>query len=250
MAYLTHAELEQRVLDGLPSELELFGTASESGSVLRGDGVIASFSPATPDRSLFNSIYPADPAGLEEALDELEASYRAAGVRAWLVWLPGGDRLGPELLEPRGYVHDGSPRAMGLELSHLRAPSRPLPPEVTLLGGDIREAGQLNDRAYGYTGHAWAAAMNRPPSVPIIWMIATWDGEPAACAAVIDVEDDAQVTCVATVPERRGHNLAGHLIHALLTEAEGRGARTSTASGEPGRRAGLRAPRVRTGRPP
>lgn len=228
MAYLTHAELEQRVLDGLPSELELFGTASESGRMIRREGLVASVCLATPERSLFNSIYAKDLEVLRRELGELEGTYRAAGVRAWMVWLRGGDPLGPGLLEPRGYVLDGSPRSMGLELSQLRPPTSPLPAPVTLLGGDIREAGQINDRAYGHAGPAWATALTRPPTVPIAWVIATWDGEPVACAAAIESGDDAQVTGVATVPERRGHNLAGHLIHALLVEAEGRGARTAT----------------------
>ena len=229
MARFTPAELEQRVLDGLPHELELFGTSAESSRVDRVGEVIASIVPAAPDRSLMNSIYAPDPADLAGAIEELEEVYERASVRASLVWLPGGDELGPALLEQRGYVHDGSPRSMGLDLRDLREPARSVPDGVTVLGGEIREAAAINDRAYGYSRPSWAAALKRPPRVPISWAVAVWDGEPVACAAAISSEDgDAQITCVATVPERRGHGLAGRLVHSLLVKARDGGAVTGT----------------------
>lgn len=225
---MTDAELQQRVLAGVAAEVELFGSASESSSVLRREGLIASKSPATPDRSLFNSVYATDPEVLSDNLDELARLYAEAGVRAWLVWLPGGDPLGPDLLEPRGHAYDGAPRSMALELTELLPPTRELPAGVTLLGGDIREVAAINDRAYGHGPGAWAAALTRPPSIPIHWAVAVAGGEPIAGAAVIDVGDDALVTAVGTVPEHKGRGLAGHLVHSLLREAESRGARTGS----------------------
>ncbi len=228
MKRLSDDELDRRVREGLAAEVELFGSGAESSRVLRLPGVIASVSPATPDRSIFNSVYAEDPGALADSIDELEAMYRDAGIRAWTVWLPGGHRVGHELLEPRGHAYDGSPRSMALELGGLREPARKLPGGVTLLGGDAREAAVINDRAYGLGPGAWASAFARTPSVPVRWAVAVWDGEPVACAAALDVGDDASITAVGTVPERKGNGLAGRLIHALLTEAAGRGARTGS----------------------
>lgn len=228
MADLTDAELERRVLDGLEAELELFGSGAESARVVRRDGLIASVSPATPERSIFNSVYAADRDALPDALGEIERMYEEASVRAWLIWLRGDDELGPELLEPRGYSHDGSPRSMALELSRLREPARPLPEGVTILGGDVREVAAINDRAYGLGPGAWASALTRPPAAPCRWLVTAAGGEPVACAGAIDVGDDACITAVGTVPEWKGNGLAGHLIAALLREAAERGARTGS----------------------
>lgn len=228
MKRLSDDELERRVLAGLTAEIELFGSGADSSRVLRLPGLIASISPATPDRSIFNSVYAEDPGALADSIDELEATYADAGVRAWTVWLPDGHRVGRELLEPRGHAYDGSPRSMALELDDLLEPAGELPGGVSLLGGNVREAALINDRAYGLGPGAWASAMTRAPNVPVRWAVAVWDGEPVACAAALDVGDDASITAVGTVPERKGNGLAGRLIHALLTEAADRGARTGS----------------------
>jgi GNAT superfamily N-acetyltransferase len=229
MARLSDADLAQRVLDGLLVEVELFGASSESGSVHRAGGLVSAVAPAAPERSIFNSVYATDPGELPAAIDEIEERYAAAGVRAWTVWLPGGNRLGPELLEPRGHVHDGSPRSMGLELDYLVPPERPLPSGVELLGGDVREVAAINDRAYELGPGAWRSALTRPSGLAVQWAVAALDGEPVACAGAIDSgEDDVCITAVGTVPELKGNGLAGHLITALLTEAQGRGIRTAT----------------------
>ncbi len=154
--------------------------------------------------------------------------YAAAGVHAWTVWLPGGHRLGPELLEPRGHVYDGSPRSMALELDDLVPPARELLGGVSLIGGDAREVAAINDRAYGLGEGAWASALTRPPSVTVHWAVASLDGEAVACAGGIDAGDDICITAVGTIPELKGNGLAGHLLHALLTEAAGRGVRTGS----------------------
>ena len=228
MTRLSDAELAQRVLDGLLVEVELFGASSESGSVFRDGGLIASVSPATPERSIFNSVYASDPEVLPTAIDDLEARYEAAGVRAWTVWLPGGHHLGPELLARRGHAHDGAPRSMALELAELVPPRRALPAGVTLLGGDVREVAAINDRAYGLD-RAWTAALTRPSGLRVQWAVAALDGEPVACAGAIDSgDDDVCITAVGTVPEMKGNGLAGHLITALLTDAGQRGVRTAS----------------------
>jgi GNAT superfamily N-acetyltransferase len=54
------------------------------------------------------------------------------------------------------------------------------------------------------------------------------DDEPVACAIILDHDDDACVTAVATLPEHRGRGLAGGIISELLSSARRRGLRTGS----------------------
>ena len=219
-------DLKRRVIAGLEPEIELFGS-SRSGSILRLPGVIASISPATPERSIFNSVTATDAAALAAAADGLDASYADAGISAWTVWVPDHDRESAELLAARGHVLDGAPRAMGLDLADLRPPERPWPSEAELVAGEIGAIGIINDRAYEHED-GWSAAVVEPPDRPLRSAMALVDGEPVACAIVLDYGDDACVTGVATVPEHQGKGLAGHVIARLLADARARGAGTAT----------------------
>jgi GNAT superfamily N-acetyltransferase len=219
-------ELKRRVIAGLEPEIELFGS-SRSGSILRLPGVIASISPATPERSIFNSVAAADAAALAAAADGLDAAYADAGVSAWTVWVPDHDRESAELLAARGHVLDGAPRAMGVDLADLQAPERPWPPEAELVAGELGAIGIVNDRAYEHQD-GWSAAVEELPDRPMKSAMALIDGEPVACAIVLDHGDNACVTGVATVPEHQGKGLAGHIIAGLLSDARARGAGTAT----------------------
>ena len=229
-------DLHQRGLAGLELELELFGS-SAAGRVLRSPGVIASLSPGTPDRSIFNSVAASDAAALDASIDELAATYDDAGVRAWTVWVPDRDRASATLLERRGHVLDGSPRSMGLDLRDLSPPDRPLPRGTELVEVDLVEVGRINDLAYGIEGPGWQYAIGPEPDLPVHTLAAVVDGEAASCAVVIDGEDDACVTGVATVPGYRGEGLAAAIVARLLTDSRERGLQTGTlqasAAGSP-----------------
>lgn len=222
------AELERRVRAGLPVEIELFGSSSPAARVIRRGGVIASVSPATPERSLFNSVYADDPDELPALLNELEATYEEAGVRAWTVWLPAGHPLGTGLLADRGHALDGAPRSMGVALADLRPPAREPAAGVELRSArGLAEIGAVNDAAYRLEG-AWGTALSGEPSVDVRWLVAADGDRPIACAGAIDAGDDACVTAVASLPERQGEGLASLLIAALLTAAAERGLSTAT----------------------
>jgi len=219
-------DLKRRVIAGLAPEIELFGS-SRSGSILRLPDVIASISPATPARSIFNSVAAVDAAALAAAVDGLDAAYAAAGVSAWTVWVPDHDRESAELLAARGHVLDGTPRAMGLDLAGLRPPAKPWPSEAELVAGELGAIGVVNDRAYEHED-GWSAAVSELPDRPIATAMALVGDEPVACAILIEHGDDACVTGVATVPEHQGKGLAGHILSGLLSDARARGARTAT----------------------
>lgn len=224
----TDAELERRVLGGLHDEIALFGSSSPSARVIRREGLTASVSPATPERSLFNSVYADDPDELPEVLDELEATYAEAGVRAWTVWIPAEHPIGAGLLAERGHVLDGTPRSMGLALADLRPPERELPDGVELRAArDLAEVGAVNDAAYGLD-RQWGAALSGEAGVDVRWIVAAEDDVAIACAAAIDAGDDACVTGVATLPNRQGAGLASQIVARLLADAAERGLRTAT----------------------
>jgi len=214
------------VLEGLEVEVALFGGCSEETSVIRAPGVVASVSPPTPDRSIFNSVVASGAEALARAADALAAAYASAGVRAWTVWVPDDDRRSAELLAGRGHVLDGAPRSMALELTDLR-PIAP-PDGVGLAAGDMPTIGAINDRAYGIDGPGWASTMSRQPDLPIDSAVAIAGGEAVACAAVLDRDDDACVTAVATLPGHRGRGIAGALISSLLASAGERGVATAS----------------------
>jgi len=219
-------ELRRRAIDGVEAEIELFAGGSEEGSLVRMPGVVASVSPATPERSIFNSVLASGAEPLAAAHGRLDAAYRDAGVRAWTVWVPDDDRKTAELLADRGHLLDGAPRAMALELAALRP--RPLPDGYEAIAGDVARLGPINDRAYGIEGPGWAAMMNAEPQVAADVAVALAAGEAVAGAAVLDRGDDACVTAVATLPEHRGRGLAAALISRLLAAAGGRGIRTAS----------------------
>jgi GNAT superfamily N-acetyltransferase len=219
-------ELRRRVIDGVVGEIELFGGSSERSSVVRMPGVVASVVPATPERSIFNSAVATGADALAATLDRLEAIYADAGVRAWTVWVPDDDRASATLLAERGHVLDGAPRAMALELAELR-PRHPAE-GIEVVSGETPMLGPVNDRAYGIEGPGWATALDAEPEIAVDTAVALAGGEAAACAAVLDRDDDACVTAVATLPEHRGRGLAGALISRLLAAAAGRGVRTAS----------------------
>ncbi len=220
--------MRRRGVAGIELELELFGGASELASVLRFPGVVAARCPSTPERSVFNSVLAVDAGALTAAVEPLAAAYREAGVRAWTVWVPDHDRQSAALLAARGHVLDASPRSMGLELSGLRPPTRSLPPGAELVAGDLPAIARINDLAYGIEGAGWSAAIERTPNLATHSAMATIGGEPAAGAIVLEGDDDACVTAIATLPEHQGQGLAAALIASLLSESRARGIRTGT----------------------
>lgn len=226
----TDAELEHRVRSGLRGEIKLFGSSAPTASVWNsGDGrVIASVSPATPERSLFNSVHAADPDDLGGAIDELEALYERSGVSAWTVWLPAGHPVGPALLAPRGHAIDGTPRSMGLALTDLRPPKRELPRGVEIRPPvNLGEIGAVNDVAYGLED-VWRTALDGEPEVDVRWLVASVDGRAVSSAGSIEAGDDACITAVATDPGHRGGGFASALIFRLLSAAAERGFVTAT----------------------
>jgi GNAT superfamily N-acetyltransferase len=176
-----------------------------------------------------NSVVFRDAGALGAAIDDLAAAYEAAGVRAWTVWVPDHEREAMRLLADAGHRFDAEPAAMHLDLGTLAAPD----------AGDLdwdaeatpAEVGRINDLAYGHEpgdGLAPAIAGQAASSSSVRLYRARVDGDVACVLETIDVEDDCVIAWVATAEAHRGRGLAARLMGVALTEATGRGLRSST----------------------
>ena len=226
-------ELFDRQYASLREFCRLIGNASPGARVFDRDGVLASVVPATPDRSVMNSVVYSDAGGLERMLPELAATYSDAGVRAWTVWVPPGETAAAAALEAAGHVLDAEPAAMAMELTGFDL-SRPsdldLDPEP-----DVATVARLNDLSYTVEGEHFVRGLRNAPGLRCY--VARLDGEPVACASGHDHDGDFSVTFVATLPQARGRGLAGGLIVHALHEARERGCTTTslqaTTMGQP-----------------
>ncbi len=218
-------ELRRRAIAGLRDEVEAFGSGAPDSFLVRREGLLAGVVPASPQRSVFNSVYYEDPAVLRREVDELKATYDSHGVRAWTVWVPDEDRETARMLAGRGHLLDAEPRAMAMLLADL-APEPPAPDGVVPRPGDPASAAGLNDRAYGYGPDGFRTALAGETSLS--WLVA-YDGEEAVgCVGTVDAGDDCCVTGVATPPEHQGRGVAGWLLRRALAEARERGLRTAS----------------------
>lgn len=187
----------------------------------------AALTPATPGRSVLNSVVYQDATALAAALPELGAAYEAAGVRAWTVWVPAGDRETASLLELAGHRPDAAPTAMAAELDSL--PDFRLHEPRWSGEWDLETAWRINDRAYGDPEGTWSAALaGLPQGAGGHLYLARVDDEPAAFVLMHDHGDDTDFWFAATVPEARGRGLVSGLLRRALLDARGRGCRTST----------------------
>ncbi len=222
---INEKELRRRAIDGVRDEVEAFGSGAPSSRLIRRQGLVASLTPVSPQRSLFNSVFLDDPAVLEQEYEALAEAYEGAGVQAWTVWVVDEDRATAEFLAGRGHALDAAPRAMAMQLG--QPPAVPEAPDGIESGPcDAPIAAALNDRAYGYDENGFRAALAGETSIR--WQGAFTDGEPVSCVGTIEVGDDCCITGVATPPEHRGRGIASWLLLRALAAARAAGALTAS----------------------
>jgi ribosomal protein S18 acetylase RimI-like enzyme len=213
--------------------IELLATGSAGARLIEFDGVVASATPAVPERSIANSVSYEHAGELAAAYEELAAAFDEDGIRAWTVWVPESDSEAIALLEGRGHAFDGHPGAMTLDLAKFE------PPALGDLEWD-RDCdgpllGLINDRAYGHEPEeGYTGALKGLHAEPPLYLYrALVDGEPACVTATIDHEHpwgeiDCGIYFVATDPGYGRRGLATRLLAAALIEARERGCATST----------------------
>jgi GNAT superfamily N-acetyltransferase len=222
---IDEGELRRRAIAGIRDEVEAFGSGAPSSRLIRQEALLVSVTPATPHRSLFNSVYYEDPVALNREYEALVETYEAAGVRAWTVWVPDEDRETARSLAGRGHLLDAEPRAMAMELD--RAIAEPPAPEGVEPGPIAATvAAELNDRAYGYGPDGFRAGL--ADETTIQWHGAYRGEEAVSCVGTIAVGDDCCVTGVATPPEHRGAGIASWLMRRALAAARADGMATAS----------------------
>lgn len=208
------------------------------GEVLELDGgVLAAIVPASPDRSVFNSVLYRDPDALISSLDRLADAYERAGVRAWTVWVPEDETDTARALEDAGHVLDAVPRAMGAEIGSLRLNDAFEAGQRAGLGeadgpyemgkADAGSFARLNETAYDLAPGDFSPIGAGFPAAASP-RFALHDGEPVSCVMGWDEGDDCEICWVATHPDHRGRGLAGALMAHELRAAADRGRLTTT----------------------
>jgi GNAT superfamily N-acetyltransferase len=204
----------------------LTAESSPGGHAIHRDGVFACITPASPHRSVMNSVIYSDREALLASLEELARAYEEAGVAAWTVWVPEADAEAASALAEAGHAFDAEPRAMGIELSSVTEPD--LSALEWTRDCDLVTVGRINDAAYGYDDGGFETVIGSLPADRVHAYAAHVDGEPAAVMMTIDAGDDTEVAWVATTEAARGRGLATALMRQSLWDARERGRRTAT----------------------
>lgn len=222
---MSEAVAWERMLASMRVFLRPVGAASEGYRFIERDGVLATVTPAVPDRSLPNSVVYESEQALAGMLDELARIYDDAGVRAWTVWTPEAHERTRELLAEAGHVLDANPAAMIASLSDIEAP-RPDDPEPDP-DPQAADMGRINDEAYGIAD-AFSVLMGDGPLDPAHAYVARLDGEAVACVGTRDHEGDCSVWEVAALPAARGRGLVSGLMRRALADGRERGCEITT----------------------
>jgi ribosomal protein S18 acetylase RimI-like enzyme len=167
--------------------------------------------------SLINAVVPRGP--IAPHLDDVERFFH--DIPKWGVWLDPADDPSP--LIARGLVLDSTPVLMAAPLSEIDHKPEPRVKRVSL-----DEVGVVNDAAYGIPAGTISDALVCVPSRDLHTYGMQELKEAVSVGVVQDVDHDAFVTFVATLPEYRGEHMASTLLAHALHEAAQRGQATTS----------------------
>jgi ribosomal protein S18 acetylase RimI-like enzyme len=215
--------LKARVWAGAVEFQRLIGRHAPGASLFERDGVVASAVPSSPS-SILNAAISVAPQAEPLPLAEIARDYHEAGSRKWGVWVDSTDTANAAALERAGLVLDSTPVLMGTQLDDMPGLDEAPPAQPV----DLATAGQINDTAYGFDEPRLAPVLSAFPAGVFHAHSATLDGDTVSVALVNDVDDDAFVSFVATLPHARRRGIAGNLIRSALNEARQRGQTTTS----------------------
>ena len=208
----------------------LVGERSPGGTVVQSEGLLAAVVPSCPRQSVVNGVVYEHADEVRASHGKLAATYAAASVLAWRVWVPETDRGLAGWLEQAGHKLAGRPRAMTLELGRAR-----LDVDHELdwqRANDAESLSSVNEQAYGLPAGEFAA-VTEALAPGASFYFARDRGQIAACLAAIDRDGDCGIYCVATKPASRKQGLASALLRRALLDARARGCSTSSLQSSP-----------------
>jgi ribosomal protein S18 acetylase RimI-like enzyme len=214
-------ELRRRGWRGMLAFQRLIGCHGPGPEPLEREAFVASAVPEVPS-SLINAACPRDGAPLAPHLDEIADFY--TDTPKWGAWIDPGNTDDAAALTERGLVLDSRPVLMAAALDAIDAPAPNRAVECTAMA----EVGAVNDVAYGNPAGVIASALRGLATAEVHGSGIRVDGELASVASIIDVDDDAFVTMVATLPHHRGKHLASALLAHALHDARARNQTTTS----------------------
>jgi hypothetical protein len=222
---MDRTDLRDRMWRGLTHLQETLGTVP-GARVHRSANALAALVPLVPEASLVNAAVPESGRNLTaDELESIRAAYATAQLPKWGLWLdPDVQDTGP--LRAVGLQPDSRPAPMGAALAEMP----PHAPDPAVRAIDFSTLGRLNDLAYGHGDERLTRllrALEQPTTVHVHGLDGP-DGEPAAGLAIADLDGDAIVWFVATVPWWQNRGLARRVLSHGLHEAAARGLRTTT----------------------
>ena len=203
----------------LVASWEEYAREATDAAVRRGPGVAAAVFPHEPERSVYNNaLLDRDLRASEraDALDAMEAAYRAVGVTRFAAWAHESDPAMHDDLERRGYTLDQSTRAMGMSLDDLRLPR----PDVDL--GTLDWADYL--RTFGLP----PGLLSGGDHTAFHLLVARLSGEDVATALAFDHRTDCGIYNVGTLEHARRRGLGTALTAVHLHDARERGCTTAS----------------------
>ncbi len=216
--------LRDRLWHGFAQLQMLLGGQAAAGTILEGDGVVASFVPAAPDSPTLNAAI-----ALERTLDPatlhtLAERYAKIGAHRWGVWTDGDKHAVIAVLEQGGLRMTSSSPGMGAAIEDLKlngdcAPAAP---------SDLATVGHVNDLAYGNPdGRLERTLAPLPPGLLRAYR-ADHGGRPASVALALHHAQDCGISFVATAPHARRQGLASEVMQRVALDARESGC-TSTS---------------------
>lgn len=218
--------LLDRCYRGMEPFVRMFGGGPGS-KVIDRDGVVACVVPASPNRSLLNTIWfdRERPERLIAEIESIRDEFEAAGVNAWSVWIQDGDEAAETVVQEYGLTLDSKPLAMGAAFDELD-----LSADTSLVSAhwDMAEVARINELGYELPAGVFRAIKEMPRPDGAHCFIAEQDGRAVSTVITFDDGDDLGIYWVATEPEHWRKGLGGATMTAALTAARERGMQTTT----------------------
>lgn len=214
---------------GIEPFVRLFASGSPGARVVEIDPLVGSLIPASPARSLFNTVVfdRNRPSELAGALSRYVAEVDAAGIDACSVWVVEGDERAESIVAAEGFAIDSTPRAMGAHLGVFDLEDRF---DDVVVNWDMPAVARLNEDAYGLDRGQFGAVLEPVGEQEGAYCFFVSEGDlPVACVMTLHTDDgDCVVYFVATDPDHRRAGHATRAMYAALRHAKDNGCETTT----------------------